>query len=301
MTNIVARNAQRGLPGCIGSIDCTRWKWTSCPKALHGEYQAYKKTRSIVIEAVCDEDLRTYHWFVGAPGNLNDSNVWHESPLKDAILEGKRPPANRRFSVYGRERSMLYYLADGIYPSDPFLVSPFSNPNSKKQKTFNRRQGAVRKDVERLFAVVIARFHVALHPGRYRSAVTLTTTSQAVAILHNIVVEQRRGGLTGRLRMASTDALRMLGDAPCAGRADSAAADEKGDGGAVSNSQRRPVRGRNQGAAAGAEDTLQAVSSKERLACRAEVTHRAECARLRIGLAEHVWSDCGEFLAPYVE
>lgn len=28
---IVKRNAERGLPGCIGSIDCSHWRWASCP------------------------------------------------------------------------------------------------------------------------------------------------------------------------------------------------------------------------------------------------------------------------------
>lgn len=108
LTHILARNTQRGLPGCIGSIDCSHWKWTSRPKALHVQYQAYKKTRSIFIEAVRDEDLWIYHWFVGAPGSLNDINILHESPLCDVILDGECPAANGRFSVNGRERSMLY-------------------------------------------------------------------------------------------------------------------------------------------------------------------------------------------------
>lgn len=146
---------------------------------------------------------------MGAPGSLNDINVLNESPLYDGFVHGEWPPANRHSSVNGRERSMLYYLPDGIYPSYLFLVSPYSKPKSQKEKTFTRLQEAVHKDVERPFAVVTARFHEALTPREICSVETLNTTSRAVATLHNVVVEQRRKRFTGRQRMASADALRI--------------------------------------------------------------------------------------------
>lgn len=66
---ILARNEQRGMPGCLGSIDCSHRKWSACPKGLHGQFQSREKGRSVVIEAICDEDLWIWHWFVGAPGS----------------------------------------------------------------------------------------------------------------------------------------------------------------------------------------------------------------------------------------
>jgi hypothetical protein len=32
-------NAKRGLPGMVGSLDCTHWGWEMCPNALKGQYQ----------------------------------------------------------------------------------------------------------------------------------------------------------------------------------------------------------------------------------------------------------------------
>jgi len=60
---------------------------------------------------------------------------------------------------------------------------------------FNRLQEEVRKDVERLFGVLKQRFHIALHPGRYRSVKMLVLTFKAICILHNMCVESRREGL----------------------------------------------------------------------------------------------------------
>jgi len=78
---ILARNAERGLPGCLGSLDCSHWEWSSCPKARAGTYQGRDGRRSIVIEAICDEDTWIYHIFAGSPGSLNDINVLYQSPM----------------------------------------------------------------------------------------------------------------------------------------------------------------------------------------------------------------------------
>lgn len=58
VTAIMERNAERGLPGCIGSIDCSHSQWTARPKGFQGMYQSGDKgKRSTLLEAACDEDL----------------------------------------------------------------------------------------------------------------------------------------------------------------------------------------------------------------------------------------------------
>jgi len=57
LERILERNAQRGLPGCMGSLDCTHWESLKCPKAFAGMYQSRHGKRSVVMETVCDEDL----------------------------------------------------------------------------------------------------------------------------------------------------------------------------------------------------------------------------------------------------
>ena len=75
-------------------------------------------------------------------------------------------------------------------------------PSTEEHKVFNRLQKAVRKDVERLFGVLTQHFHIALHPGRYRSVKMLILTFKAICILHNMCVESRREGFLSRHRRA---------------------------------------------------------------------------------------------------
>jgi len=51
---ILARNEERGLPGCIGSLDCSHLQWAACPKGHAGAYQDRRGTRRIAMETICD-------------------------------------------------------------------------------------------------------------------------------------------------------------------------------------------------------------------------------------------------------
>jgi len=200
---ILQRNKERGMPGCIGSLDCCHWQWHQCPTGMAGMYQSRKGKRGIVIEAVCDEDLWVWHLYVGSPGGLNDLNVMHQSPLCLDVTAGRWPPRNMPYTINGRTTTLPCYLVDGIYPRFAFLMSPHPQQALVEQKTFNRLQEAIRKDVERLLGVLMQRFHVALHPGRYRKVSKLVTTYQAICILHNMCEESRRGQFLGRRRRSA--------------------------------------------------------------------------------------------------
>jgi len=135
---ILKRNAQWGLPGCMGSLDCSHWEWANCPKAIAGMYQNRHGKRSVVMETVCDEDLCIWRLFVGCPGSQNDLNVMHASPFFFSVTGGEWPPRTFSYIATGTTRTLLYYLVDGIYPSFAFFVSPFSDPTTEIETTFNR-------------------------------------------------------------------------------------------------------------------------------------------------------------------
>lgn len=140
---ILRRNAERGLPGCIGSLDCSHWEWRNCPKGMAGIHQNRKAKRSIIMETVCDEDLWIWHLFVGCPGSMNDLNVMYQSPLYHDVTSGAWPPRDKPFTVNGRTRTLLYYLVDGIYPHYPCFICAHPNTDTPKKKVFNRPQEAI--------------------------------------------------------------------------------------------------------------------------------------------------------------
>lgn len=181
---------ERGFPGMIGSIDCMHWEWKNCPSGWAGQYAGRSGKPTIILEAVASYDLWIWHAFFGTPGTCNDINVLHRSPLFDDVLSGRAP--NFSYVVNGREYNRTYYLTDGIYPSWAAFVKSINSPQLRKHKLFAQHQEAVRKDVERAFGVLQARFAFLRHPCLVWDKDMMGKIMIACIIIHNMIVEDER-------------------------------------------------------------------------------------------------------------
>ncbi|XP_056849930.1 uncharacterized protein LOC108840392 isoform X2 [Raphanus sativus] len=184
----------RGFPGMIGSIDCIHWEWKNCPSAWKGQYARGSGKPTIVLEAVASFDLWIWHAFFGLPGTLNDINVLDRSPVFDDIINGQAP--NVTFYVNGRQYDMAYYLTDGIYPKWATFIQSIPLPQGPKAVLFAQWQEAYRKDVERAFGVLQARFAIVKNPVLFWDRVKIGKIMRACIILHNMIVQDERDGYT---------------------------------------------------------------------------------------------------------
>lgn len=93
---------------------------------------------------------------------------------------------------------MTYYLTDGIYPQWVALFIPgITHPQTDKHLVFAERQAAVRKDVERAFRVLQARFTIIRKPSLAWDEDILSNIMKACIILHNMIVEDERDAYSG--------------------------------------------------------------------------------------------------------
>ncbi|KAK1605904.1 hypothetical protein QYE76_029577 [Lolium multiflorum] len=75
------------------------------------------------------------------------------------LVEGNAPPMQLEINDHQYEKG--YYLADGIYPRWSTFVKTISNPIPGGEKAwFAQMHEAARKDVERAFGVLQARFTI---------------------------------------------------------------------------------------------------------------------------------------------
>ncbi|XP_057724101.1 uncharacterized protein LOC130940069 [Arachis stenosperma] len=155
----------RGFPGMLGSIDCMHWQWKNCPKA----------------------------WKFS--GSNNDINVLDRSPVFDDILNDRAPEVN--YTINGNNYTMGYYLADGIYPEWATFVKSISKPQDEKRKLFAQYQEGQRKDVERAFGVLQARFAIIRGPAHFWEKKKLANIMRAYIILHNMIVEDEKDSYAG--------------------------------------------------------------------------------------------------------
>ena len=149
-------------------------------------YVGHVREPTIILEAIASYDLWIWHAFFGMPGSHNDINVLERSFLFTDLAEGRAPPAN--YSINGHDYTMGYYLANGIYPPWSTFVKTIPFPQSNKHKQFAAAQESVRKDVERAFGVLQARFAIVRGPARFWHCQTLKDIMKACIILHNIYI-----------------------------------------------------------------------------------------------------------------
>uniref|UniRef100_A0A0D3DT45 DDE Tnp4 domain-containing protein n=1 Tax=Brassica oleracea var. oleracea TaxID=109376 RepID=A0A0D3DT45_BRAOL len=173
----------RGFPGMIGSIDCMHWEWKNCLTTWKGQYSRGLGKPTIVLEAVASYYLWIRYAFFGPPDTLNDINVVDRSHVFDDIINGRAPQVN--FSVNGKDYHLAYYLTDGVYPI-------YSNSTRAESSLFAQRQEAVRKDVERAFGVLQARFSIVKNPTLSWDKVKIEKIMRACIILNNMIVEDER-------------------------------------------------------------------------------------------------------------
>ncbi|CDF36284.1 unnamed protein product [Chondrus crispus] len=173
LRRILAINAARGFPGCAGSIDCQHWQWKNCPIAWAGQFKGKERKPTIVLDAICDGELWILHAFFGSPGSLNDINVLDRSPTMERIIADEFPPSIP-YTLNEKQRTMPYYLADGIYSSWAIFMKTIKDNTAKKEEAFAKAQEAIRKDIERAFGNDVSNVMV------------------ACIILHNMIVESRR-------------------------------------------------------------------------------------------------------------
>ena len=92
---------------------------------------------------------------------------------------------------------------------------PHAKPDTLKWLVYNRLQEAVRKDSERLYAVLWSRWFITKYPARYmgshESLPRLINTAEAVAILHNMAIEHSRHGFNPQTRRDAAAAVRGAG------------------------------------------------------------------------------------------
>ena len=81
-----------------------------------------------------------------------------------------------------------FFLGDSVYLLKPYLITPFSNPETSHQKRFNKRHSQTRMFVERGFGELKRRFPLLSKGCRFRKAEDCAMIILTAFKLHNMIL-----------------------------------------------------------------------------------------------------------------
>ncbi|GKC32021.1 ALP1-like protein [Tanacetum coccineum] len=189
---------KHGLPGMLGSLDCTDWAWFGCPIAYKAQYCRcdHGPDPFILLEAVASNDLWIWHAFFGVSRSNNDINVTQRSPLLNDLKLGKAQEVP--FEANDVTYPWGYYLCDGIYPEWVPFVKSVTNLADDDHKRFRYKtmHEATRKDVERTFGVLKKRWAILSTPARAYIKEKLANIMYTCIIIHNMIIKDRKEAIS---------------------------------------------------------------------------------------------------------
>ena len=72
---VVGEYTNRGLPGCVGSVDCVHIAWDKCPTQYHSIYAGKEGFPSISYEVICTLRKFIQSMTVGHPGSRKQQTL----------------------------------------------------------------------------------------------------------------------------------------------------------------------------------------------------------------------------------
>lgn len=166
------------FPGVIGCVDGTHIAILK-PRVEEHNYINRKGYHSINVQIICDDKLRIRSLFANFGGSTHDSFVWRLSQAQQFI---------RRLHA---QNELVWFLGDSGYPLQPYLMTPFINPQDDAELRYNRVHTRARNCVERCFGLLKMRFRCLLKEtsSRYQPAF-MCNIIKVCAVLHNMCIEE---------------------------------------------------------------------------------------------------------------
>lgn len=180
-----------GFPNVLGCVDGTQFAIKS-PTENEYAYVNRKGFHSINAQLVCGPDLAFLDVVVKYPGSSHDSFVFQCSALSERFRNGSF--------------SNGWLLGDSGYPLLPYLLTPFDNPTSSGERSYNSSHKKTRVKVECAIGVLKGRFLALSHKVSGPLLFSPSTACEIITCcccLHNIAI--RSGGLSADVAFEDDD------------------------------------------------------------------------------------------------
>ncbi|XP_068565314.1 putative nuclease HARBI1 [Cebidichthys violaceus] len=162
------------FPNVIGALDCTHVRIKRPSGVNEGDFVNRKSFHSINVQMICDADCIFSNVEAKWPGSVHDARILRASSIHQKLSQGE-------FAGI--------ILGDKGYACQPFLLTPFADPQGGAQMNFNLAHARTRGRIEMAFGLLKTRFqclcHLRVKPDRACDIIVACT------VLHNIAIIRR--------------------------------------------------------------------------------------------------------------
>ena len=196
IAHVTAQYEKRGLPGCVGSVDCVHVCWDRCPASMHSVCKGKDNVPTLAFQVVCSHTKKIMHVSDYFWGTYNDKTIARLDPLFDLFRDDDSKLKNMTWTSnkvcqHGRKvHHGAYLICDGGYHEWACLVSPYKHqlPGSALEK-WSKTVESVRKDVECVFGILKKRFLFLKHPIRLHDPEQIKRAFLTCCVLHNFLID----------------------------------------------------------------------------------------------------------------
>ena len=192
---VVGEYSARGLPGCVGSVDCVHVGWDKCPSQYHNMYSGKEGFPSIAYEVICTARKFIQSVSVGHPGSRNDKHIVRTDDSVMELLQGNGWLQSKSWKAFGLDGRQVpffcvYLICAGGYHRWPCLISPVKAgvPGSAVMK-WSAKVESVRKDIEGVFGILKVRFKFLKNFNSLHKQSAIDDAFVTCCILHNMLLE----------------------------------------------------------------------------------------------------------------
>ena len=161
---------EKGLPGCVGSIDCVHVTWDNCRSGLKGECKGKASNPTLAFEVVVDHDRRIQSISTYNFGAQNDKTIAQHDKAVRVVRTPKTFLSRKTFETRRAGQPMRthrgsYYICDGGYAPYTCLMPPFKDQlETSAYFGWSKHVESLRKDVECTFGILKKRFMILKNP-----------------------------------------------------------------------------------------------------------------------------------------
>ena len=127
LRSIMRAYERMGMPGCIGSMDCTHIWWDNCPERYTNLCKDRTGHTTMSFQAIVGPNREIFHVSVGFPGTYNDKSIAHQDDIVRQIMHGKLKDIDFiMFDLNGVPRKCkgAYVIVDGGYQKRACFMNP---------------------------------------------------------------------------------------------------------------------------------------------------------------------------------